>query len=316
MGVSHKDVWQAYHWLRWNRWLDDEPMEMVVVMSQMAQNFGPGRDLINWFQHGRSNALAVIVRCPDQDEGGYPRSASHLFLRTLENCEQLFPGRAILWCEPDTVPLGPGWFDRIADEYVRCGHPFMGQRIKHAGSAGGSHMMGNSVYPANWRELAPRIASTLQAPDTALWGEGKGQPWDVWAAAETTRDLHETNQIQQIFNCTPWTQDNLNRLSPTAQLFHRCKDGTLIAELDRRDAGGFGASLPPDRRYFQMLGHSSRMHNLGYRMQEWKDIKRPAGWLSVMAPSDPLDQMILLNLCGTKGITEISREDFVRLTEA
>lgn len=252
--------------------------------------------------------------CEDECETGYPKSASHLFLRTLEYCERTYPGRPILFCEPDTTPTRPGWFREIAEEYQGCGRAFMSQRIIHP-AGGGQHLMGNAVYAADWRARAPRMLTAPTAPDNALWGPGRGQPWDVWAGKETTADMHESSLFQQIFTCLPWTADNLNRLERRAALFHRSKDGTLIAQLTRDRFPGFVEALPTHRGFYQMLGHPSRLACLGYpQVGRWHPVMRPTGWLSVCHAADPLEEMILRCLVGCKGISTITREEFNRLS--
>lgn len=240
--------------------------------------------------------------CPDELEDGYPRSASHLFLRTLEFCEASYPGRSVLWCEADCIPLHPLWFQAIASEYEACGHAFMSQRIPHAGR-NTSHLMGNAVYPHDWRTKAPRIVTAPEAPDHPMFGAGHGQPWDVWACAETTADMHESNLFHQIFNARPFGPGSLGVIRPGTALFHRCKNGTLVTELARARYPEFLASLPVTGATFQMIGHPSRLKTLGFPDMPWKAVRKTGGWFSTCTPTDPAHEAILRCLAGSKGIS-------------
>lgn len=312
MAVCHKDIEQAKLWLHWVSWLagryTEEDNILVILVSQKANCVGALAEYVGSMKDGMFRTKISV--CPDQDESGYPRSASHLFLRTLEHCEKEFPGRPILWCEPDTVPLKPDWFTDLCSQYQACGRAFMGERIMHQGGKR-SHMTGNGFYPADWRILAPSIATVLQAPDTALWGPNHGQPWDVWAADETVADLHETESIQQIFTGPPWTSANLSRLREGASLFHRCKDGTLVVQIARRDHPGFLAALPEPSLFFGMTGHPSRLRTLGYEVGDWSAAHRgPTGWFSVCRPRDAADELVLQCLVGSKGISRITEVEY------
>lgn len=303
--VCHKDIEQAKLWLRWTGWLAARArahQQIVVFLSQRAAAALPELEAVmrGAIEGGAKLGYRPVI-CPDELETGYPRSASHLFLRGLELCETAFPGSPVLYCEPDTTAIHPDWIEDIAREYRRAGRAFMGQRIWHQGGKT-SHCTGNAVYPPNWRVKAPSLATVLEAPDTRLWGEGKGQPWDVWAADETVADMHETRLIQQIFTCPPWNAGNMNRLQSETALFHRCKDGTLVVELARSRFPEFLETLAPAESYYQMAGHPSRLKILGYDVADWKAARRPAGWLSTGRARTAADQIILECLAGTKGI--------------
>ncbi len=183
IGVCHRDVELAKLWLRWVSFLAMQhdgrkaPLKLLVVATKRA------RPMLGALKENFPEGIAeqeILVECPDEQENGYPGSASHLFLRTLEQAEKWFPGHAVFWCEPDAVPMEPNWFAAIAEEYQTCGTPFLGMKV----GTTHPHLSGNAVYPANWREVAPSIATVLSAPDYKLWGPGKGQPWDVWCRKE------------------------------------------------------------------------------------------------------------------------------------
>lgn len=312
IAVSHKDVDQATLWLRWTGFLaqqggGDASGEQMVVMATQRASTRLGEIEASIPDRSTGMFRTVVTVCEDECEDGYPRSASHLFLRTLEYCEREFPGRSVLWCEPDTAPLRPSWFREIADEYGQCGHAFMGERVRHAGR-NTSHVTGNSVYPHNWRELAPKLLTAHTAPDNPMFGpQSRGSAWDVFACDQTTADLHETKLIHQIFNISPFNTENLNRIRQGAALFHRCKNGTLITSLAKRYYPAFIETLPEPTETYEMIGHPIRLKTLGYPDMPWKAERTAAGWKSRCSPVDRTHGAILRCLRGSNGIRELSQ---------
>lgn len=311
LAVCHKDIEQAALWLRWTAFLtsqaggDNSSEEMLVMLTRRAR--GSLRRLAECAGVLPGTVFHTqITVCRDEQEMGYPGSASHLFLRTLEECELRFPGRSVLWVEPDAPPLHPRWFQEIADEYESCGHAFMSQRIPHPGR-NSSHMMGVGVYPHDWREKAPRFLTAPDAPDHPMFGAGKGQPFDVWACEETTRDLHESSRFQQIFNARPFSPEYLSVIRQEAALFHRCKNGTLICELARARYPEFLTTLPQPSQSYQMLGHPSRLKTLGYPDMPWRAVRRGVQWVSGCQPTEPAHEAILRCLVGTNGISVVGK---------
>jgi hypothetical protein len=172
-----------------------------------------------------------FVPLPDLQESGYPGSASHLFYRTMEIMERDHAGHPILWVEADAIPTRPGWFQEIEEEYQTCGKPFMGHLELNVRPP---HMAGVAVYPPNWRELSPRLGNCHRAPDTRQWGRGKGQAFDVYAAPDIMPNAAQSRTIQQVWNCPPITEANMEQLiKPGTALFHQCKTGALIDVLSR-----------------------------------------------------------------------------------
>jgi hypothetical protein len=219
LGICHKDIAQAERWLsfvfRMNKGERPNQPTLIAVATKSAQRAG----------------LLIIQRLgfpvyilEDEDESGYPKSASHLFLRSLEYCERAHPGEPVFWLEPDTLPMRPNWREEIAAEYATCGKPFMGQIERGHGFA---HLCGCAIYPPDWRVRAPLLASVLTAPDI-FWGKGLGQAFDTWAAPETVPQTHECLTFQQIWRpplpiTREWLRKNVRQ---GAALMHQCKDGS------------------------------------------------------------------------------------------
>lgn len=223
LGVSHKDIAQAERWVAFaerlhERESPDQP-RLIVTATQVAKRAG-----LLPIQREGCRVIHELHVIGDEDEAGYPKSASHLFLRSLEHCERVYPGEPVYWLEPDTLPMRWGWRSDIAAEYAACGRPFMGQIERGHGHA---HLCGCAAYPADWRERAPMLASVLSAPDI-FWGKGLGQAFDSWAAPETVPQTHEARTFQQIWRPPlPATQVWLRKnVRPDTALFHQVKDGS------------------------------------------------------------------------------------------
>lgn len=229
LGISHNDAQRAARWLEWVAELEAHEARSQPALHVFFTQIG--RDTsINRVKAAGKDIVTGWHVIPDECETGYPKAASHLFLRSLEICEKDFPGEPILWLESDAIPMGPNWRFSIAAEYSNEGKPFLGVIERAHGFV---HMPGVAVYPPNWRELAPLLANVLSAPDIPLWGQGKGQAWDTYAASQTIPQCAEATTIQQIWVpphpfTRQWVTKNIRQ---GTALFHQCKDGSLIRLL-------------------------------------------------------------------------------------
>lgn len=309
MGVSHRDLELAKLWLKWVEFLSNlpgaVPMDVLVVYTHRVKEPPV-------FQLNGYNMRPMVVRCVDEDEGGYPRSASHLFLRTLESAERRFPGYAVCWCEPDTVPIRPTWFAEIAADYQACGKPFFGAKV----GTRFPHCAGNAVYPHNWRELAPSIANVLSAPDYRLWGPGKGQPWDVYCRHETTPQMAESRLWQHDWKERDVRGTRLKDIRPETAIFHQDKAGALIREIAAARYPEFMATLVSPRKFYFMNGHPSRLRAKGVRIRFSYSQWSVSGHRSAVC-SDELEDdeaSAIATLVGQLGVREIDEAEFLRVT--
>lgn len=317
LGVCHRDAHLAEVWLKWVAYLstlaggDCSGFELLVMQTRR----------VGLEQHARlRNAIAETPSmfrttwavCPDEWEHGYPGSASHLFLRTLEWVEQNRPDHATMWCETDTVAMWPGWFGAIAREYTGCGMPFMGARVnphdQHA------HMTGNGVYPPNWRELAPSIARAYNAPGTEFLGRDKDQPWDVFAENEIEPKMADCRSIQQIWRPTVFSTLNLGLIRDDTALFHQCKDGSLTLAMTAARFPGFTSHLPaPDRGF--MLETGARSLSINGLSFEFTPVARSAGGrlLCAYLPKNIEEQWMLESAVGKQGVSAIPVSEYHQL---
>lgn len=265
--------------------------------------------------------FAVTIRRPhDEDEAGYPGSASHMFCRTLEICADEHPGKAVLFCEPDTVALRASWFHELKQDYRSRTRRFVGLFVKSTQQAVEEfgfptyHMTGNAIYPANALDLAPSIRTCLTAPrNLSPWGD-KGQSFDLFCAHEIMPEAEETPLIQQIWKSDPWNADNLSRLNPRAALFHQSKDASLLFCLAERHHPDFLAKLPPPARRFSLVTSKPTV-TIGRQTFRFTPCARdPGGRLhSVYAPKNRREELALVANCGSLGLSEITPEEFAAL---
>lgn len=140
--------------------------------------------------------------------------------------------RPWLWMEPDTVPTTEGWLRTLQARYRQQQKPFMGPIVPHFG-----HMNGTGIYPWNTPTVCPRtMAETAQS----------GWAWDMVMKPEMIHlchdcsDLHQHAWVESEGTLQPYgdgvlptfpTRQSLSRLQPSAVIFHRNKDLTLIDRL-------------------------------------------------------------------------------------
>lgn len=130
------------------------------------------------------------------------------------------------WLEPDAVPLVPEWLDVIEAEYKRAGKPFLFDKVVTPTS---THNSGTGVYPARVRDYTMK-----------LWNLAN-DPWDVFFKDDFTPHTMHTSLIHDKFYAVwddpksgePTFPDaaSLAQIESGAVIFHRNKDGSLIARL-------------------------------------------------------------------------------------
>lgn len=316
IGVCHRDVELACLWLRWTTFLTSlsqsgRPTLLVVATKRVTEkqlaDISASIPITRFAWH-----QVKILLCPDEDESGYPKSASHLFLRTLEIAERESPNHAVLWCEADTVPMRPTWFGEISAEYDACGKPFLGAMVGKKNL----QMSGIGIYPHDWRKLAPKIADVLNAPDLSQWGVGKGMPWDVFARDQIVPQMAESKCIYTVWKERQIRPTFLRDIPESCALFHQDKTGSTIREIAALRYPEFMSNLTSGRRFFFMNGHPSRVAAKGLRIK-FSYHKFSAGFHRAAVCSDELtesDASAMATLVGQLGIREMTEEEFLKLT--
>lgn len=138
-----------------------------------------------------------------------------------------------LWCEYDMIPLKKGWIEALEAEYHKAGKSFMGPVIPPPYG----HCNGTAIYA--W-DTPVRIRRAMDLPHPA---------WDVAMKPFMIGDCHDCSKLLQhawVMNRGKLlpagsgieprfpSQIHLNLLLPTAFVFHRSKDGSLIDRLRER----------------------------------------------------------------------------------
>lgn len=314
-GVCHRDAELACLWLRWTSFLaeqDGGSMKGVHCLVVLAMSVTREQEAALRASVGGKAPRTVFVRLTDEIENAYPKSASHLFLRTLEIAERLYVGSPVIWNEVDCWPLRPSWYAEIDAAYQVCGKPFFGAKVgtQHP------HLAGNSVQPHNWRELAPSIAGVLDAPDIKLWGPGKGQPWDVFCRHETTPQMAESKLWYHVWKDRSARATKLADIPATACMFHQDKTGAIAREIAAAHYPEFMASLPSERRFFVMNGNTSRLRAVGVKVTFSYSRWAVGGWRSAVCSDElePNEASALAALVGRFGVREVKEPEFLQVT--
>lgn len=134
-----------------------------------------------------------------------------------------------LWLEPDAIPLKHSWLSRLEREYHFRKKSFFGPLVENRG-----HMNGVAIYPSDTAQRCPKAMSATT------------QAWDWILGGELGTDVYNASGLIQhcwgIVGGRPHPSDGPaahfankaeldNWLLPTAVVFHRCKDGSLINRL-------------------------------------------------------------------------------------
>ena len=229
--VYKEDVPRLQNLLEWIRQLGGcEDHDAVIV----ADAGTPAGQIFRLQQEAQTSFKCVQIATTEKSVKGWPQGPNELFLRALEFAQD--HGSHWLFLEPDSVPLCPGWLDKIDIHYRAKGAICLGQVVPcDKPGLPPRHFTGVGVYPANAIDL---VESPIRSrPDTAfdistaqalvplathselfqhLWGEYNNPPTFAEKAIPGTATF------------------DLSYLRKSAVLYHRTKDGKLIELLRRR----------------------------------------------------------------------------------
>lgn len=314
LGVCHRDVELACLWLKWVAFLSAQPCGVaghLLICTTRRVTEAQCAALLDAIRGGGWSPR--LEKCVDENEAGYPVSASHLFLRTLEFAEKMFRGFSVLWCEADAPPTKPSWFTDIAEEYQTCGKANMGMLFGTR-----QHQSGVSIYAHDWRTRFPSIAKVLEAPDVPLWGPGKGQPWDVWCKDETTPQMAVSNKFFTVWKQRDMRPTRLADIPAECCIFHQDKTFSVPREIAALRYPEFMQTLAAPRRFYRLSGHKSRLKAKGIEVNfsYQKYHTEFHGWVSAVCDAEltPGNASALSTMIGKLGLTEITEADFLKLT--
>ena len=254
--------------------------KLLVVIGTHNGDFQQAENLVNWIGEldGRLEFPALIVVDQTVEQSRYTELFkkakevfSHVRLLTAQipaigwKPNKMFMIAAkyvrdnyslpFLWLEPDCVPLKSGWLADIAQAYAQSPLRYMGAIIEQTGQRGlpPKHLTGCSVYPNdafNDFDSMPSVTNGSSA-------------WDIAGADRIATAAQNTPLIQHFWGePTKWpvffetvpagAPDNhvgLNFINPSAVMFHRDKEGTLMPVLRKWKTPSIlplDTGIPPD----------------------------------------------------------------------
>lgn len=152
-----------------------------------------------------------------------------------------------LWLEPDAIPTRPSWLREIWEDHKASKKAFSGTM----GQCQIAMLNGVAVYPPNVCDFAPLA---LQAGDC---------PWDLNAASQILKFSNVTDLFQHIYQVKgdpPTFPKHADKLSKSAAIFHRCKDGTLISYLKKHGFTKGGETRGQEEEKEERQGRGLRLN--------------------------------------------------------
>lgn len=232
LSFYHGDVQQALDLLTWIKELGGCRDNRCLIVTEYGANEKHVYDVM----HAAREAFADVecVQCthslPDEKWPIGPNWQFETACRHIETKIRM----PFLWCEPDCVPLKPGWLAQIEREYFACGKPFLGSvlALKDPGQPP-AYLNGAGVYPANpWFHYSRFLGD-------------KSRAWDLVSAQHVVPKATNSplfhhfwgqEKLPPTFKFKREPDDPINTLGIAdlpkhAVFFHRCKDGSLIRLL-------------------------------------------------------------------------------------
>lgn len=151
------------------------------------------------------------------------------FTRTARFVSNIWRG-CWLWTEYDMIPMKPGWLDTLRTAYLDSGKSFGGPIVDGMG-----HMNGTGIYPWDTPTRIPKaMVDMTHAWDMAMKDEMIHDCVDLGKLLQHVWVTDRAGVFQPSGNgtCPSFGDDNqFMQLLPTAAVFHRCKDHSLIERL-------------------------------------------------------------------------------------
>jgi hypothetical protein len=225
----HKDEWLALKNLEWAKKLDGRTPHTAMVVHDDTINGDQVRHAAEQFFE--KVVMFCYPRFPGRDTS-WPIVQNHQFQEAATYISYNGPREPWLWWEPDAVPLRSGWITAIEEAHNEGGKPYAGHIVTGDPFRNGhqiSWMTGVGVYPHNVPSHSGAAMSCMR------------HPWDVASWKDVPKKCTPINHlIQHIWEIDGGPPSFSNAaeaeatLLPTAVMFHRCKDGSLINALRRR----------------------------------------------------------------------------------
>lgn len=218
----HKDAMRLLKNLEWQAELGTS-----WPMCVLSHDASVGPDSVSAIINAASKCFGKVdtVRYPSPSNGDWP--PNHAFRETAVRLSTY--NRPWLWFEADMVPLVSDWMPRINDAYNRCGKKFFGPRVATLG-----HWNGTCVYPSDTPSIIPNgIRDRHTAWDVAMRTEMENHAADGGTTIQHAWTMTSERLLPVGGGHEPrfTKRDDLRLLYPSAVLFHRNKDLSLIDRL-------------------------------------------------------------------------------------
>lgn len=223
ISFCEKDAFIAQKNLEWiNKLSGKQAYDLVLAYDQTAERYS--QPIENIAIHAFRSVQKIRYHLKER---GWPQAPNLVFQMIARHMQGI--GRPWLWLEPDAIPIKPDWLNVLKAEYLRARRPFMGAIVPQMG-----HMNGVGIYPANTPELIPTgMRATSGAWDTEMRQDMIGKCHDAGHLIQHCWGIHNGCAHPHTGDLPHFrSRDDVNKwLLPSAVLFHRCKDGSLIDQL-------------------------------------------------------------------------------------
>lgn len=223
MPVCNKDAHLLIENLKWMVELDGpSKFRSILAYDQTLKKRNEIAAL-----HRAAFPLGEVFWHPIPPVAAWPQAPNFVFQQMAWRMREV--GKPWLWFEPDAWPLTKGWLDKLEQRYFECGKPVMGPVVTKMG-----HVNGVAIYPHDFCDLSPRAMKSVHSAwdsDSALDVRGKvcdastlmQHAWGNQAGGFTAYGGHGSPTFP--------SPKILRYILPTAVIFHRCKDTTLVTQL-------------------------------------------------------------------------------------
>jgi hypothetical protein len=247
--ICEKELPAAARLVTWMKMLGGmEKVNCLIVYTWKAQ-----WDIAPIVEYARTFFGSVSTYLPPlEDESGWPISSNTFFQQTAEYLESIGNSQPWFWWECDVVPLLPGYWEALNEEYNAAGKPYMGvinqsmfktikegvivdgePRPKGYHFVKGRHMVGAGIYPADfWKRCS--IIRTLPeiAFDVAMGPEIEPETHDTTLIAHRWQTFKYRRTPEGVLTMDDVDPDeNLYGGRPVpreAMIVHGCKDTSLV----------------------------------------------------------------------------------------
>src|ERR1043166_1279463 len=121
--VCHKEIDQALRLADWMSVLGGMEKETCLVVYTWNAKWDIER-VLDRLKPVFGTVESYLL--PLEDETGGPVSSNTMFIQTAEYVYKTHPDEPWFWWEVDVVPLTPGYWETVKQEYNAAGKPFMG----------------------------------------------------------------------------------------------------------------------------------------------------------------------------------------------